>query len=558
MKNFELIRGRGDGLQAFTEGAFSDQVDAVFKLRVFLWTGLLIFSVGYQFVQAQFIAVDIWLPVLTALAAVLGCNAIVINSSSFQDSKQAAWLLVVDLLCAGAIVQATGGSNSVLTLLFSVTVIFAGIVLSRGGALVMALGAAIYFNFIVLLNPLLSGQEILFSIGINNVSFFALAFLGGQLSEQVRFLGSELIETKKDVLALQDLNKLVIENIGTGLLVTNPFGMIIYANESAQGILDHTQIVDSNIGDVLPEIAEAQRQGQVTDGKGEVTRFDLSYVNKQKLKLNVEALVSHVYADEKSRGLLILVQDLTLIKNYEQQMRQKEKLAAVGQLAAGIAHEIRNPLASISGSIQMLTATSDALTNEDRKLMSIVLKEIDRLNDLISEFLDYVKPEIKATQRVDVNPLLVEVLEMVKLNKKLRQDIVVTRELHAGQSILGHKDKLKQAFLNIIINALQAMEKVDKAELRVATYDEGNTVIVRIQDTGIGIPDESINRIFEPFHTTKPGGTGLGLAITHKILQTHDAVVTVTSEVGVGTQFHIEFPGERGRFEGEVKELKLA
>jgi two-component system, NtrC family, sensor histidine kinase PilS len=251
--------------------------------------------------------------------------------------------------------------------------------------------------------------------------------------------------------------------------------------------------------------------------------------------------------NEKSKGWLLLIEDRTEIKHLEMSLQQKEKLAAVGQLAAGIAHEIRNPLASISGSIQMMTASSDT-NEENRKLMKIVDKEIDRLNGLISEFLNYVRPEDQVRDEVDVNQVLNECLEMVKFDQKLRQDIELKLNLKSASMILGHRDKLKQAFLNFIVNAYQAMGKTESPLFEVQTQDERGQVVVVFKDNGSGIKKENVNRIFEPFHTTKPSGTGLGLAITHKILEAHKAKIFVESEEKIGTQFLIEFPSVRGNF----------
>jgi len=230
----------------------------------------------------------------------------------------------------------------------------------------------------------------------------------------------------------------------------------------------------------------------------------------------------------------------------------------VGQLAAGIAHEIRNPLASISGSIQLMTGDTPIDQSEQKKLMNIVSREIDRLNGLITEFLDYVRPEQKIGTPMDLNAVIREVADMMKFNKKLRQDIEQKLELSAQSMILGNRDKLKQALLNFIVNAYQAMDKSISPSLEVSTKDEGDKVVLIIRDNGCGIKKENINRIFEPFHTTKPQGSGLGLAITHKILEAHSARVFVESEIGVGTRFLIEFPSERDVHTRDPIKLKRA
>ncbi|MEK7356580.1 MAG: ATP-binding protein, partial [Bdellovibrionota bacterium] len=232
----------------------------------------------------------------------------------------------------------------------------------------------------------------------------------------------------------------------------------------------------------------------------------------------------------------------------------------VGQLAAGIAHEIRNPLASISGSIQLLGGSFTARQEEEQQLMRIVLREIDRLNNLITEFLDFVRPPTLKDDPVDLNQLIRDVLEMMKFNKTLRPEVKQVVKLEATSVIAGSRDQLKQAFLNIIINGYQAMNDSAQPELTISTSESGGKVIVKIRDSGCGIDEKGLRKIFEPFHTTKPKGTGLGLAVTHKIIESHEGRIFVESTKGVGTEFTLEFPTreQRGLDENALADSKRA
>jgi two-component system sensor histidine kinase PilS (NtrC family) len=222
-------------------------------------------------------------------------------------------------------------------------------------------------------------------------------------------------------------------------------------------------------------------------------------------------------------------------------------MAAVGQLAAGIAHEIRNPLASISGSVQLLGAGFKPQQEEEQKLMRIVLREIDRLNNLITEFLDFVRPDVLKDDPIDLNVLIRDVVEMLKFNKNLRADIVQDLDLKADVEISGNRDKLKQALLNIVINAYQAMNDVAEPKITIRTFSTDGKVTLKIRDRGCGIDEVGLRRMFEPFHTTKPKGTGLGLAVTHKIIESHHGHIEVESAKGVGTEFTLEFPARSNR-----------
>ncbi len=563
MAGFEVLSGQvqPQSSSRSAEHFGQQRYELVAQIRSLVWILVLALALFFQLFQPQFIGFDIWFPILLVLGLHFSLSAIVhiFLWTKIEARLSLIYLLSFDILWITVIVALSGYNKSIFILLFSMNMILAGMILDRKGALLFALVTSAAFNFVLAFNPLHFEQGFTASLVINNISYFALAFLAGHLSEQLTFLGSQLRRTEKDVEVLKDLNQLVFENIATGLLVFNPFGLIIYSNESAKKILGIKKFEGKNLLEVFPVLEAKLSQQEVDRSPGAVTRGEERFNSPQLGQMILETLTSPLYSSEGAlRGFLILFQDLTVVKRLEHEMRQKEKLAAVGQLAAGIAHEIRNPLASISGSIQLMTASSPAMTDEDRKLMSIVLKEIDRLNGLISEFLEFVRPEERAFDPINLNSLLSEVMESIRFNKTLRSDVQISLELNCGQMILGQRDKLKQAFLNIVINAFQAMEKAESPRLIVSTHDEADQVVVRFVDSGMGIGKESLDRIFEPFHTTKPKGTGLGLAITHKILESHSARVAVNSELGIGTEFRIFFPGERDSRERNYFDKKQA
>jgi two-component system sensor histidine kinase PilS (NtrC family) len=274
--------------------------------------------------------------------------------------------------------------------------------------------------------------------------------------------------------------------------------------------------------------------------KAESFRGDMKFYKGEETAI-LGMTQSKIFSPELQTNLIIaLFDDLTKLRQMEYDARQNEKLAAIGGLAAGIAHEIRNPLAGISGSIELLSQTVNDET--DRKLFRIILREIDRLNSLITEFLDYSRPETPPTDAVDLGSVLNEVLDSLKTNAQLRADIIQVREFSAGLKILGRREKLQQAFLNIIINSYQAMTDSTHPRLEVRTLTTDKEIELRIRDTGCGMSEGTKRKMFEPFHTTKIKGTGLGLAVTHKILEGHGAKVFVESEQGKGTEFVLTFP----------------
>ncbi len=425
--------------------------------------------------------------------------------------------------------------------LYLVNLILGGLVFSRDSTWLLTLWTSICFSALLIFSTEMSGQSLYFSLVVNNIAFAAVTFLGSRLNEQLDLVGSQLEVTQSDLVALQNLNELIVNNITTGIVVISRTGFIQYSNQPASEILRSELGHQLKISDLWPEL-NWPWESFVTDESKALERREV-VVEREDHSFQLEVVVARFRDhDHKMKGWLIVFDDRTEAKQIEAAMRQQEKLAAVGQLAAGIAHEIRNPLASISGSVQMMIASPEQHSEENLKLMKIVDREINRLNGLITEFLEYVRPETKSFVPMSLNPVVTEVIESLKFNPQLNQQVKVETDLASKNDILGSRDKLRQVLLNLTINAFQAMEKTSSPQLIVRTRDEQDYVVLTVIDNGVGIRAENLSRIFEPFHTTKPKGTGLGLAVTHKILLAHEAKILVESELGEGTQFRIEFP----------------
>ena len=510
-------------------------------VRVGFLLAILFMTLAFQALQSEFLNPDVWVPIYSLLALSFLVNGFFVF---FFDTIRNYWLanaflFAYDALFITFLVRFSGISQSIFIFLYLVNIILCGLVFKRRGGLLLALWTSTLFSVLMIFLPDERAPNLVFSIGLNNLAFFSVAVLAGFLSEQLDFMGSQLTERGKEIGVLRDANRLIVDNIGTGLLTVDGGGLIAHANPSAQEILDAGELTGKTVEQLFPGVQARIDEWRSTSGQKSF-RFDMS-VGLERERI-FQFTASRLNADtELKNDVILMFEDLTEVKRLEYAIRQQEKLAAVGQLAAGIAHEIRNPLASISGSIQLLETTS--ASDDDQKLMRIVLKEIDRLNNLISEFLEYVRPDSPKEDPIYINQLLEEVLDMVKHHQGLPQNVVQHRTLKSQKVVLGNFDKLKQAFLNIVINAYQAMQMSTSADLFVDTWDEGESIFVAIKDTGGGIEEAQLKKIFEPFHTTKIKGTGLGLAVTHSILENHQARVFVESKPGAGTTFTIEFPG---------------
>ncbi len=517
----------------------------------FLWT-ILVILIGFGTLQPEFINFEVMVPIYVMLAFAFILNALYLLYfvQALRSWFATAILFLFDTVFITCLNYYNGANQSIFVFLYLVNIILCGFVFRSRGALFLALATSVAFNILIIVGPELKGQTLFFSVGLNNLAFYAVALLSGYLSDQLNFMGSELVARGRDIKALKNLNDLIIQNIGTGLISVDAKLEILMCNRAAIKILeqDAKDLIGRNLEQVLPGMSIFIKRHEVEFKNDRSTRFDLGYTNSSNDKLNLEFVISPlIEIDGVSNSYVLAFQDLTVVRRLEQAMRQSEKLAAVGQLAAGIAHEIRNPLASISGSIELLGKEGETTPEEQKKLMRIVMREIDRLNNMITEFLDYVKPNQVIDEAVQLSSLLTDICEMNKLNKNLQKDTLVEVSLTSQKLISGSRDKLRQALINIIINAHQAVSEQANPKVRVSCFDGDQKVIVKITDNGVGIEEARLKKIFEPFHTTKAKGTGLGLAVTHKILEAHSAQIFVESQKGIGTEFTLEFSERNNR-----------
>ena len=429
---------------------------------------------------------------------------------------------ILDLALLSFLLYQTELNQSIFLFFDLMVILLCGIIFGVRGAFLLAMGFSLSSTLILSLGPEIKSLTFFFLLILNNIAFFSVALISGLLASQIEAQGLSLSLLRK-------INESIVETIPSGLLTIDSNGMVLQANPGALRIFSDVQM-GTPLAELLPNFSWKENIGPLkkewfTEKNGETLSFTLQVLPQQ---------------TAESETFLVVVEDQTQLRKMEFAVRQSEKLAAVGQLAAGIAHEIRNPLAGISGSIELLSQQTQ--TEDDRKLSKIILKEIDRLNRLISEFLDFAKPEKAPVDKVDITSLLNEMLDSIRLDQKLRSDIKQERNIKAPLLIRAHRDHLKQAFLNILINSYQAMEKTENPLFRLDAETRDGVVFIRMTDNGSGMDEQTKKRMFEPFHTTKPKGTGLGLAITLKIFETHRAQIFVESEKGKGTQFEVRFP----------------
>lgn len=511
------------------------QAFTVHSIRLAFLILVLSFALAFQLLESRIEASQVFYPlyILIGVSLFFQVTFMMFFKTLYRQLWISGFLFFFEAFYITGLIYYIGVQQSLLIFLYLVNLILCGILFQRKGALLLALWTSVLFSFIVSLDTGLTGNTAYLAVGVNNLAFFTVAYLSGYLSEQLNIMGEELKERVKDVVALKNLNTLILNSINSGLITIDKHRSILQVNPAAQSILGQSEVemLKKQLEEFIPELdlnnVHLSKEFDVLiDRNGE----------KRVLNFNVSELFDET---KLSHGHVISFQDHTHLRALEKRLRQSEKMAAIGQLAAGIAHEIRNPLAGISGSIQLLQA-GDSDQQQAEKLMAIVSKEISRLNNLITEFLDFAKPEAPLEDHIDVGVLLKETAQFVSNDSSIAK-VEMAYAIDDKSQILGNRDKLKQAFLNIIVNAIQAMESVEKPRLQLTVKRNGKFIFVTIKDFGMGMSEELKERIFEPFHTTKHKGTGLGLAITHSIIEAHGAQIQVDSELGKGTEFSMQF-----------------
>ncbi|HLA50963.1 MAG TPA: ATP-binding protein [Thermodesulfobacteriota bacterium] len=510
---------------------------------------------------------------------IITCFFTIIYSVIFRWIKNAkvfAYIQIFgDIFLITATVYVTGGLESFLSFLYFLSIISASILLNRKGGFYAASASSIAYGLLVNLDfyralpaeykAILIGGisyergDILATLALNIIGFFTVAFLTGYLAERTVTVEKELEEKKIDFSKLEAINKYIIENINSGILTIDADARITSFNRAAEKITGYTlgEVYNQAVDMVFPLLMKEGYSVASLEGDQSYLRIDKPFKRKDGKEIFLGLSVSPMnpvrkeFSDGvKEGGYIIIFQDLTRLKDIEEQLKRADRLRALGELAAGMAHEVRNPLASISGSVQVLK-DSVVLGGDNKHLMDIIIRESDRLNTLITDFLLFAKPAVKMTD-VSLNDIIMDTVEIFK-NSPECKGVDIQIKLQDGLMVEGDVRQLKQVFWNLFLNAGHVMPNGGRLEVRgqkirgQGLSPEPRTLTpefteITISDTGSGIDAEDINRVFDPFFTTSDFGTGLGLAVVHRIVEGHHGRIEVKSKKGDGTSFKITLP----------------
>ena len=475
------------------------------------------------------------------------------------------WLIDAQLACDAVLVSAfiavTGGIASFFSSLYLLAIIAASTVRFRRGAMQVAVLSAILYLGLVSAQYLVAGKllaaEWLFAHGslelptlryaqytvaINLFGFFAVALLSGSLAEGLRSAGARLERASTQIADLRAFNENVIDNLLSGLVTADKSGRVLTINRAATAItgVDAGDAIGRDIRTVL-QLGDAVKP--LPEGRS--VRIDTQYRTRERGTIDMGLTLSTLALPDGGQGLLATFQDVTDLRRLERNSRLQQRLAAVGEMAAGIAHEIRNPLAAMSGSMQVLRQEL-ALTGEQAQLMDIVLKESERLNDTIRSFLAYARPQRFAVARLDVRQTLQDAALLIRNGSDVRDGHVIEVDVPTDAVWFdADENQLRQILWNLATNGLRAMPLGGRLRLAAAHDARPGTegdVVLTIEDEGRGIPPEELDAIFQPFRSSFEKGTGLGLAIVHRIVTDYGGTIHATSTVGKGTTMQVRMP----------------
>ena len=548
-------------------------------LRIVFLTGFVILVIAFERNSLQ------ETPIVPLSAVLCAAYFLALASALFQrigmNLLSVAWFQVMGDLCViGGIIFTTGGVESPLSFLFLFVIVASSVMLPRAACYLTASGASIIYGLLVdleyfnVIQPIyffpkstvsFQGAYLFYTIAINIASFFSVAYLSSILDNRLRLIKDELQNKNIDFKKLQEFHRNVVQNMVNGLMTTDLEGRVTAVNIACESITGYS--LSESIGKHCYQLLPMQELSRLFTYKGDSIsmpyHMEGECARKDGEAILISLKISHLLSPEADlkknleqqvEGYICVFEDRTEIHKMEEKMKQSEQLAAVGKFSAGLAHEIRNPLASLSGSIQVLKET--LVTDEDQQqLMNIVLKETERVNNIVTDFLSYAQPRKSKSTVIDLTQLLQDIVILMKNSNEYDPSINIQLVAPPDHIIIQSEEaQIKQMIWNLCINGIQAMDKSGNLTMtlrKVEGYQhkkfqtDRRGVVIIVEDQGRGISPEEQESIFDPFFTTREEGVGLGLPTVKQIIERFAGYIGVESELGRGTCFDIFLPQER-------------
>jgi len=506
------------------------------------------------------------------LLIVVGLTLIYAVARTFSRALllQARIQFVVDIVLVTWLVWTTDVTHSPFIAVYIVIIAASSLFVGPRDAVILSLGCAVAFtgSALAVLNgygaippaDLLDSDraQTFQTIGMFDIAFLVVGLLSARLADRQSRSDVQLQAATQSLASLRALHERIVESIRSGVVTTDLQGRIYTFNYAAAEITGYDQAdlrgQDASIffGELKEIIADSLANAGATDAS---PRFEADCLTAEGLRLRLGFSVSPLFSDVgDTTGIVITFQDLTHIRALEETARRQDRLAAIGRMAASIAHEIRNPLAAMRGSIQMLRADMEEESTQT-ELMEIILRESDRLNRIISDFLNYARPRSITQSQVDVGELLRRTFVLLRNSAEINERHVIKEDVPVTSVLVNaDSEQLQQVFWNLARNALQSMPA--GGTLRgVVQKQAGDRLRIAFSDTGRGMSPQQVERLFEPFSSTT-GGTGLGLSIVYQIIRDHGGTINVRSRERRGTTITIELPREQDETKARIQQTE--
>jgi two-component system sensor histidine kinase PilS (NtrC family) len=467
--------------------------------------------------------------------------------------------LCVDIALVTSVIYFTGGLNSPLSFLYVLVIIPAAILLSRKGIYFMATASGVVYSLMLglehygVVKPYLaftatyepSDFDYVQMKGLLNIAiYFSVAILAGYLADLLRVSDKRLEQKSQDFTMLQAFNENVLNTMTSGFLAIDMDATILSHNPAAERILGLStdrldrQRVDRVLG--IATLSDFIRKAE--SGQTQADQISWRYTRPDGGMTDLNMTVNLFTITDEPQGVIAVVQDVSAIKRMERQIASASRLAAIGRVAAGVAHEIRNPLASLSGSIQMIGGDLEGKLDESgARLMNIIHREVERLNRIVTQFLDYASPAHPKAVETDISRMVTDMVLLLKSSPKELGETTIVEDIEPGLTASVDAEQIGQVLWNLARNGLDAMDR-NGALTVTARRNDDDTIKIIVADTGPGVPQENREKIFDPFFTTKQGGTGLGLSTSYKIVESHHGRLSVENVETGGARFILRLP----------------
>jgi two-component system sensor histidine kinase PilS (NtrC family) len=462
----------------------------------------------------------------------------------------------LDLAYYTVLIHFTGGASSLFSLIYVFPITMAGIIHFRSAALITASASAVLFGLLVNLEyykiipasqwPWVSpwaGSTHAFGLWVmlvNFTVFFLTAILASSISEQLQRMRTSWTMREAYFRKLSELHAGIVRSIPSGIITTDQQDRVTFVNASGCRLLEtpFPDLVGLPLAEALPVFAAHPHIGRVSAPFTTVKQVGGR-------ELHLEVTVTELRGeDDTLTGRLVIFEDVTNLRKMEERAKSGERQAALVRVAAGMAHEIRNPLAALRGAAELLGGPRSKSSGSDAKLLNIIIREADRLNGLLGDFLLAVSPRTRVKTRFVLSRLVEEVTDLFSKEPRVRDKVSLSVAVNKGVEIEGDPQRIKQALWNLLTNAADADEEAGGSlvVVRLIVDEQRAQAVLTVEDTGKGVPPEMRDRVFEPFASTKETGTGLGLPIARGIIEAHEGTVEIDDSPHGGALLRVRLP----------------